>query len=197
MFSTDASCEKLWVFERIPGAILIGNDTKRLPHLQTRLQCQQACLNETTFPCRSAKFRIMPSYGPNDTVLGLCTLSSSDRHIMPSAFRVSNFNEEYFENECSSLVVENLREYCSYEEYLNSTLASSDLLFANLSKNKCQQECEELQSFNCRGFSVVPTGRTFNCFLHSEDSKIHGPRLINGNVLGTYFEKVHCINCKI
>jgi hypothetical protein len=97
-----AKCEKLWVFERVPGATLVGSDTKILPKTLTRTECQQNCLSEKKFECKSAKFRITASdYGPNDEPKGICILSDSDRHILPNAYRASGFDDEYFENQCS------------------------------------------------------------------------------------------------
>lgn len=96
--------EKLWAFERIPGAALIGNDTKTLPSLVSRNDCQQYCLNETEFQCKSAKYKIREAvYGAADNqTRGTCILSDANRHLLPYAYRVSTFDEEYFENECES-----------------------------------------------------------------------------------------------
>lgn len=95
------NCEKMWIFERVPGAILIGNDIKTLPNRITRRECQQYCLDETANPCKSVKFRIFDE--PNSTeTMGICTLSDTDRHLMPNSYRVSSYNEEYFENQCSN-----------------------------------------------------------------------------------------------
>lgn len=98
------ACDKLWAFDRIPGAILIGNDTKTLPTPLTRIECQQYCLNETDFDCRSVKYKInRPDYG---TTKGMCILSNTDRHLTPYAYRVSTFDEEYFENQCHNIQTE-------------------------------------------------------------------------------------------
>lgn len=93
------SCGKLWTFERIPGSILIGNDTKTLPAMVTRDECQQRCLMESDFQCRSAKFRIYEK-PKSEATLGECTLSDVDRRLLPNSYRVSGFDDEYFENQC-------------------------------------------------------------------------------------------------
>lgn len=85
----------MWIFERVSGATLIGNDRKTLPALVSRAECQHSCLNEKSFACRSAKFRL--SFPDN---LGICTLSDADRHLLPNSYRASSFDEEYFENQC-------------------------------------------------------------------------------------------------
>jgi hypothetical protein len=51
-----------------------------------------------------------------------------------------------------------------------------------------------MKTFNCRGYSVVSTNKVSDCFLHSEDSKVHGPRLLQENFAGTYFEKAPCLD---
>lgn len=51
-----------------------------------------------------------------------------------------------------------------------------------------------MKTFNCRGYSVVSTNKVSDCFLHSEDSKVHGPRLLQENLAGAYFEKAPCLD---
>ncbi|KAJ8940682.1 hypothetical protein NQ318_017732 [Aromia moschata] len=95
------NCNRLWAIERVPGATLIGNNTKVLPLSLTRTACQDYCFRETDFVCRSVKYKILDtSYGPNGEIAGICTLSDSDRHLLPSSYRVSGYEEEYFENQC-------------------------------------------------------------------------------------------------
>ncbi|RZC38532.1 uncharacterized protein BDFB_011024, partial [Asbolus verrucosus] len=192
------SCTKLWIFETIPGTTLVGNDTKILPKTLTRTECQQNCLQEKEFSCKSAKFRIKPSdYGPNDETTGICILSDSDRHILPNAYRASGYDDEYFENQCSETYREDQDEFCAYEEYSNVTLMHNDIYYENKTKDSCQQLCEETEIFNCRGYSLVANKKSFDCFIHSEDSKIHGPRLLIENPFGKYYEKAQCINISI
>ncbi|XP_044261886.1 uncharacterized protein LOC123009553 isoform X2 [Tribolium madens] len=190
------NCEKLWIFERVPGATLVGSETKALPSL-TRLECQQSCLNERQFDCKSAKFKINSNYGPSDDIKGTCILSNIDRHVMPAAYRASTYDDEYFENQCSKAENEDEDEFCTYEEYDNATLGHSDLFFQNQTKDSCKSLCEKTQIFNCRGYSVVERKRSFDCYLHSEDSKVHGPRLVQNNFQGRYFEKAPCLNISI
>lgn len=64
----------------------------------TREDCQRHCLNETSFLCRSAKFKILDVN--NITSVGICTLSDVDRHLVPSSYRVSSYDDEYLENQC-------------------------------------------------------------------------------------------------
>lgn len=91
-------CPSDWAFERVPGAILVGNNVRKLPNVMTREECQQHCLNETTFLCRSAKYKVLDTF--NEKEVGICTLSDVDRHLMPSSYRVSSYDDEYIENQC-------------------------------------------------------------------------------------------------
>ncbi|CAH0556103.1 unnamed protein product [Brassicogethes aeneus] len=195
-------CKNLWTFERIPGAILIGNDTKKIGKPISRTECQQSCLNETEFSCKSAKFRIKKAnYGPNAQTLGLCTLSNTDRHLMPNSYRVSSFYEEYFENQCGvDESKPDLSQFCAYEEYINSTLSHSDAYYESKTKEECEDLCEKSTQFHCRGYSLMKTKSRvdrFHCNLHSEDTKIHGPKLLDQIPGGTYFEKARCINISV
>lgn len=87
-------CNRLWSFEVVRGATLINNDTKILPNKMSRTECERLCINETSFVCKSIKFKVT-----NDTV-GQCILSNSDRHLMPFAYRVSTNNDYYLEYQC-------------------------------------------------------------------------------------------------
>jgi hypothetical protein len=124
-------------------------------------------------------------------------LSDSDRHILPNAYRASGFDDEYFENQCSEPANDDKSEFCSYEEYDNATLRHNDLYYEKKTKENCQELCEGMKTFNCRGYSVVSTNKVSDCFLHSEDSKVHGPRLLQENFAGTYFEKAPCLDISI
>ncbi|KAJ8918619.1 hypothetical protein NQ315_013125 [Exocentrus adspersus] len=199
-FKNVNACDKLWVLERIPGATLIGNNTKVLPKPLTRIDCQQYCFNETDFQCRSVKFKITPgNYGPNSDINGVCTLSNADRHLLPNSYRVSGYDEEYFENQCFSQnniqdKQDTKNDFCAYEEYDNVTLAHADVLFQRKNKDECQRLCEEFRNFICRGFSIIGNGL---CLLHSEDSKTHGPKLLREHAKSTYYERATCLNISV
>ncbi|KAG5894169.1 hypothetical protein JTB14_001864 [Gonioctena quinquepunctata] len=189
-------CDKAWVFERIPGAILVGNDAKTLPGTHTRSDCQQYCLNETEFLCRSVKFRISKSNHRQDMdIQGTCTLSNVDRHQLPSSYRVSGYDDEYLENQCAIYNNQNINgEFCAYEEYANVTLEHSDIAFQEKSKVECQNLCETFKTFHCRAFSIINSNL---CYLHSEDSKIFGPTLLRKWQNSTYYEKASCLNISV
>lgn len=48
-----APCEKAWTFERVMGRELKGFDNRVLSGVAGRLRCQELCLKERSFVCRS------------------------------------------------------------------------------------------------------------------------------------------------
>lgn len=50
-----APCEKAWTFERVMGRELKGFDNRILSGVASRLRCQELCLKERSFVCRSGK----------------------------------------------------------------------------------------------------------------------------------------------
>ena len=53
---------RLWAFERVLGYSLEGFDTKEVPSVQSRVDCERACLIEADFICRSVNDG-SPSHG--------------------------------------------------------------------------------------------------------------------------------------
>lgn len=197
------NCANGWKFERIPGAILIGNNTRKLPDAMTRQQCQQRCLDEDEFICRSCKFRVMESVGQQSQTLGICVLSDTDRHLTPNAYRVSSYSDEYFENQCAN-ETNTKDEFCSFEEFDNAQLSHTDNIFRNRTKLNCQNLCDKTKFYHCRAYSVIPEKdkqpgkeQKFQCKLHSEDSKVHGPRLLIESEGAKYYERVPCLNITV
>ncbi|XP_065173640.1 uncharacterized protein [Atheta coriaria] len=195
--------------ERIPASTLVGNSTKRLPVPQTRLECEENCLAESDFRCRSTKFRLMPVnsvindyYAPRQTAdaIGECTLSSADRFITPQGFRVSGYDDEYFENQCADPVT---NEFCAFEEYPNVMLTHVDAVYPNLTNVQCQRECEQYTAFRCRGYSLIPSFKAsmshqqYMCLVHSENSKVHGPKSLREHPGAMYYERAPCLNIRV
>lgn len=88
-------------------------------------------------------------------------------------------------------------EFCSYEEYENATLTHVDSLYVKKTKEECQSLCDTTTTYHCRGYSVVPlseNSKLHSCFLHSEDTKVHGPKLLTPVSFAKYYEKARCLN---
>lgn len=196
----------MWSFEVVRGATLVNNDTKILTNNMSRTECEQHCINETSFICKSIKFKLH-----NETV-GQCILSNSDRHLTPFAYRVSTNNDYYLEYQCTNnstqqskysishiLIIlrkipstQDMENDChAYEEYDNVAFLHGDALITNVTKEECQEKCDVFDKFNCRGYTFTPQQI---CALHSEDTKLRGPRALTDHQGATYHEKVSCIN---
>ena len=90
MTSTGRGCSKLYTFERLVNAELSVREDRTLRGV-TKLECQEACLTERSFECRSA------TYDYRDR---LCLLSRENRQSAPRALRRTN-GRDYFENQCA------------------------------------------------------------------------------------------------
>ncbi|KAF5306123.1 hypothetical protein FQR65_LT07399 [Abscondita terminalis] len=189
----DVCNDKVWVFERVPGATLVGYNLDKLSGPVTRKECEQSCLYNSS--CRSVKFRIEDDESTKDT-LGSCVLSDTDRHLMPNSFRASGYDDEYIENQCTNVTMST---FCAYEEYDNSILGHVDIKHYNKTHSMCEKICEETTVFNCRGYSLVPTVTygVYTCLIHSENTKIHGPKLLIPVDEGRFFEKARCLNISV
>ncbi len=86
-----SSCrDKAWAFERVPDAMLQGHDDRQFENVPTRRDCEELCLRERGFDCRSAEY---------DTVALTCALSRESRRTRPDDFREAR-NIDYLENGC-------------------------------------------------------------------------------------------------
>lgn len=63
--------------------------------------------------------------------------------------------------------------------------------------------CDSNSNFHCRGFSLLPKfysnnnnryAQKYDCHIHSEDSKVHGPKLLIEHQNGWYYERAPCLN---
>nr|XP_045584142.1 uncharacterized protein LOC123746573 isoform X2 [Procambarus clarkii] len=167
---------KTWHFERVPGKELRGLDDRQRPLVQSRRDCIEACLQESTFVCRSAEY---------DTSSLLCRLSRSDRRSNPNAFVTSTSpTVEYLENQCTQVDVS-----CPYRKtegaypvYLDDTIEQV------VSEEQCQRACTNYRRFNCRSLSYFPTGS--QCFVSGDDMVSGGGTEALQNRPGTtYFER--------
>lgn len=90
--------DRAWAFERHPskelrlgGSAAAATEERVIPMVATRKDCQEACLRESRFSCRSARY---------DTMSLECKLSSTDKRLRPEAFFDAPSQIEYLENQC-------------------------------------------------------------------------------------------------
>ena len=84
--------DKAWAFERVVGMDLKGHEGRMVSNVPSRRDCEEACLRETGFRCRSAVY---------NTVSLDCALSQETRRTRPEAYAPGR-NTEYLENQCVS-----------------------------------------------------------------------------------------------
>jgi len=82
---------RAWAFDRLPGKELRGLDDVKLPLVQSRRDCLEACLAARGFTCRSAEY---------DSQKAECRLSSEDRRTRPHDYVDAPSHIEYLENQC-------------------------------------------------------------------------------------------------
>jgi hypothetical protein len=83
----------MWAFERVIGHTLEESADKDITSVLLRTDCEDLCLAEKTFTCRSATF---------DYTKRLCKLFSETRRSRPNSFKATNEFIDYFENQCVS-----------------------------------------------------------------------------------------------
>lgn len=197
-----APCEKAWTFERVMGKELNGFDNRVLSGVASRLRCQELCLKERSFVCRSGEY---------DYALQQCRLSSEDRRSQPSSFQTSaSSSVDYFENECSVNQQSTVQQTnvmnaansspnsvgCDFERYENLDIRRADLIRTAFSTEQCRSLCEATRAFVCRSFTYAPA--TSQCWLNSDDilavsSGING---LESHAGVTYFQRGHCLDRK-
>lgn len=78
--------------ERVPGKELRGFDDRVVSGVPSCHRCQELCLHESSFPCRSGEYDIRAQE---------CRLSAQDRRAQPAAFGPApGSHVHYFENLC-------------------------------------------------------------------------------------------------
>ncbi|KAI9559609.1 hypothetical protein GHT06_013614 [Daphnia sinensis] len=170
--------DRAWAFERHPGKELRGMEERVIPLVATRRDCEEACLRESRFVCRSARY---------DTMNLDCKLSSSDKRLRPDAFIDAPSQVEYLENQCVGLG----NTMCSYETVVDMYPRYLDSLVANITDEvQCQQQCSNNRPFACRAYSFYASGS--QCFISSDDRISGGPSALLSRPGTNYTER----NCR-
>lgn len=200
--------DKYWIFERVIGYELAPRlYNKTLKFVSSRRDCQEFCLEEKQFQCRSALY--------NDETSD-CKLSSYDRRLatQESAY-IKNFNPRisYLENQCirdrdpeHTCVYEKAKDEPSYPtftdliEMVPSTIPSSnspssiEMEFndrnANASRHGlayCEQLCNDNVRFECHSFGYYAS--TAQCFISGDDTISAGQSATSLSSGFTYYEK--------
>uniref|UniRef100_A0A6P6YG15 Uncharacterized protein LOC113797539 n=1 Tax=Dermatophagoides pteronyssinus TaxID=6956 RepID=A0A6P6YG15_DERPT len=211
-----APCEKAWTFERVMGKELNGFDNRILSGVASRLRCQELCLKERSFVCRSGEY---------DYALQQCRLSSEDRRSQPSSFQHAiSSSVDYFENQCSAnqqqqqtgqqsgqqqqkngmtttttTAVSNvpMTVGCDFERYENLDIKRADLIRTAFSADQCRSLCEATRAFVCRSYTYASA--TSQCWLNSDDilAVSSGLNGLESHAGATYYQRGHCLDLQL
>lgn len=177
-------CERAWVYERVIGYQIQGQDDLIIDEVPSRLRCQELCLNERGFRCRSGEY---------DHIQMQCRLSMSDRHSKPSLFRPAPSSVDYFENQCVPMT----NQCDAFDRYEDTDLGRPEIMRAANSSDQCQQLCTQtIKAFICRSFTWNPLAG--KCYMNSANSFMVGgmDRLINAPGL-VYYQRNDCVDLKL
>lgn len=166
--------DKAWAFERVPDRMLQGFDDKDFPNVPTRRDCEELCLRERAFECKSAEY---------DTVALTCTLSRESRRSKPKAFRDAR-NMEYLENACmksSDLDCPYQRTDNAYPRYLDAVINDVKDEVA------CEVQCTFYEKFVCRSFAFYSSAQ--QCFISGDDRASAAEEALQNRPGTDYFER--------
>ncbi|KAG9508793.1 Peroxisome biogenesis factor 1, partial [Fragariocoptes setiger] len=176
------ACERAWLFERVPSAQLVGHDTRIINEVSTRLKCQELCLNERDFRCKSGEY---------DNLNLQCRLSVEDRHTQPQAFRSAMSNIDYFENQCG---IDNA--HCdTFDRFDDYDLGRAEIVRQGHNVEECQRHCTALRAFICRSFTYHAAKS--RCYLSSDNMQTVGAeRLLPAPGL-VYLQRSDCLDIRL
>ncbi|KAG8201928.1 hypothetical protein JTE90_027405 [Oedothorax gibbosus] len=169
--------DKAWAFERVLGHELEAQLYDRtVPFVQSRRDCQELCLEERSFTCRSALYN-------DDTTE--CKLSREDRRTLPAFYRrTNNMKVNYLENHCLPVLTS-----CPYEETTDSYPTYTDhiQMVGITSSEVCETFCTQYRDFNCRSFAYYSSNG--QCFLSGDDRSSGGSGAVQGRPGLVYNER--------
>lgn len=149
--------DKYWAFERVLGHELapILYD-KTLNFVQSRRDCEEYCLQEREFDCRSALYH-------EETTE--CKLSKEDRRTQPHMYYRSRSSKiNYLENQC-------IRSHssCPFEKTLDAYPTYTDLIETDgvSSHEVCEKYCNDNTHFLCRSYAYYSSNG--QCFISGDD----------------------------
>lgn len=177
-------CERAWVFERVLGYHLHAHDDKIIEDVSSRLKCQEYCLQEQQFKCRSGEY---------DSLTGQCRLSMYDRHSKSSQFRATTHNVDYFENQCAPAY----HQCDSFERYEDVDLGRAEIMRSANTSEQCQHFCTHtIKAFVCRSFTWNP--QAGKCYLSSVNTFMVGgiDRLMSAPGV-TFYQRNDCIDLRL
>jgi len=139
------SCNAAWSFERVMDHSL-DTEISKTEQVGSRQECQELCLKEVDFECRSAMFT---------AETGNCQLAAWDRHSVAGrpGFAPSE-GTDYLEINC----VNDPTELCLYNKVRGKILKTVDAVYqAIASEEDCRDLCQNAP-FRCHSYDYNDTG---------------------------------------
>ena len=131
-------------------SIVREGHTHNIAQVPNRRDCEELCLSETAFPCRSADYNILTL---------ACALSRETRRTQSSAYANSR-DHEYLENSCIN--TEELS--CPYKRTDNAYPRYLDTIATRVNDDiDCEKQCTFFQDFVCRSFAFYASAS--QCFI--------------------------------
>ncbi|RWS25789.1 uncharacterized protein B4U80_03819 [Leptotrombidium deliense] len=169
--------DKFWAFERVIGYELTPVMYERVyTFVQSRRDCEEYCLQEKLFVCRSAL------YNDENTE---CKLSREDRRSKPASYvRNNNPKISYLENQCIPS-----HSKCPLVEFENGYPTYTDIVetIGVTSKESCEKYCNDNRRFLCRSFSYYSSNG--QCFISGDDHVSGGQSALQPRSGMTYYER--------
>ncbi|XP_022709763.1 uncharacterized protein LOC111272502 [Varroa jacobsoni] len=168
---------KAWAFERVLGMELVPTlYEKSFSHVLSRRDCEEHCLNEQAFNCRSAVYF-------DDTAE--CRLSRHDRRTQPDGvIKTSNPRINYLENQCIEETPT-----CPYEKTADAYPIYTDVVATTgiVSEQACESFCTTYPNFHCRSYAYYPSNG--QCFISGDDRASAGPGSTNSRPGILFYER--------
>lgn len=95
----EKSCGKLWSFERLIGFDFHETAAKEVLQVDLRADCEDFCLQEKQFICKSATYNYL---------LKTCKLFTQNQRSKPFSLKATNAEIDYLENQCLNGEYENV-----------------------------------------------------------------------------------------
>ena len=150
----DACRDKSWAFERVPNRKLEGFDDRIVEQVPNRRDCEELCLAEKSFRCKSADYNI---------VTLTCSMSRESRRTQPGSYKSSR-DTEYIENSC--LPSEDFT--CPYKRTDNAYPRYLDTIVTRVTDEiACEKQCTFFEDFPCRSFAFYTSAS--QCFISGDD----------------------------
>ncbi|CAB4063246.1 unnamed protein product [Lepeophtheirus salmonis] len=160
--TTCSGCGLLWTYERFVNKEL-KVDPKKIQRDVSKNECEDLCLSESSFVCKSANY---------DHVRRDCFLLNVDRFEIDQSLQ-SKQGVDYLENQCEAIK----RRGCDYgPQTKDRYLIYTDKVVKVFSDASCREACSSERSFYCRSYTFLSESRPGRpqCLLSGDNGASSG-----------------------